>query len=392
MRARVGRRGTGLNARGGVPPVIGSDGARGERAEGPTGPPARSVRGQKRGAAGNGLRYVHDSQPGIRRQRRGRGFTYLAADGSRLTDEAELRRIRTLAIPPAWTDVWICTSPRGHIQATGRDARGRKQHRYHQRWHEMRGVNKFDRMAAFGETLPAIRARVDELLGRPGLPREKVVAAAVRLLDLTSIRVGNDEYARTNESYGLTTLQDDHAEIHGKHVSLNFRGKSGKEHEIGVDDQRLARIMQRCQDLEGQTLFQYVGGDGEPQAINSSDVNRFLRETAGQDFTAKDFRTWNGTVRCAAALRDSEEAGSERERKRRVNTAVRSASELLGNTATICRKSYIHPAVISAYTKGDLPPAQGAGTEERPGLSDDEAYTLQFLEPHDGAGVARTAS
>lgn len=317
---------------------------------------------------------------------------YLAPDGSRMTDEAELRRIRTLAIPPAWTDVWICPSSRGHIQATGRDARGRKQHRYHQRWHEMRGATKFDRMAAFGEALPAIRARVDKLLGLPGLPREKVVAAAVRLLDLTSIRVGNDEYARTNESYGLTTLQDEHAEIHGKHVTLSFRGKSGKEHEIGVDDRRLARIMQRCQDLEGQALFQYVGMDGEPQAINSSDVNRFLRETTGQDFTAKDFRTWNGTVRCAAALRDSPEATSERERKRQVNAAVRSAAELLGNTATICRKSYIHPAVFDAYTKGLLPPSEVPLIEVRPGLSDDEAFALQFLEPAGGAGETRKAS
>ena len=250
-----------------------------------------------------GLRYASDASPGLTRRRSGRGFSYRDPDGVAVRDPETLARIKALAIPPAWTDVWICRWPNGHLQASGRDARGRKQYRYHDRWHERRGTDKFDRMLAFAEALPGIRARCDEDLARRGLPREKVLAAVVRLLELTLIRVGNDEYARLNQSFGLTTLRDRHASVDGTAIQFRFRGKSGQTHEVGLRDRRLASLVRRCQELPGQELFQYVDEDGDVQDVASDDVNAYLREASGGDFTAKDFRTWAGTVLAYRALR-----------------------------------------------------------------------------------------
>jgi DNA topoisomerase-1 len=299
-----------------------------------------------------GLRYSHDSQTGIRRRRAGRGFTYSDQHGDTVRDKETLARIRSLAIPPAWTDVWICRWPNGHVQATGRDARGRKQHRYHPRWHEARGESKFDRMMAFARVLPSIRERCDADLTKPGLPREKVLAAVVRLLELTLIRVGNDEYARLNESFGLTTLRDDHAEIEGTRVRFTFRGKSGKEHEVGIRDRRLASVVRRCQELPGQELLQYVDDDGEVRDIASDDVNEYLREISGGDFTAKDFRTWAGTVLAYRALRALQPADSATAMKKNVVAVMRETAGRLGNTPAVARKSYVHPAVLEAYMDG----------------------------------------
>jgi DNA topoisomerase-1 len=243
-----------------------------------------------------GLRYVSDAMPGIRRRRAGRGFTYAGTDGRRLTDRRVLARIRALAIPPAWTDVWICPIARGHLQATGRDARGRKQYRYHARWREVRDEAKYGRMVAFGQALPRIRRRVEADLALPGLPRERVLAAVVRLLEKTAVRVGNEEYARENRSFGLTTLRNRHAEVGTSRIRFRFRGKGGKETEVELNDRRLARIVARCQELPGQALFTYLDEDGEPRTVDSADVNEYLREISGEEFTAKDFRTWAGTV------------------------------------------------------------------------------------------------
>jgi DNA topoisomerase-1 len=243
-----------------------------------------------------GLRYVNDAMPGIRRRRAGRGFTYAGTDGRRLTDRRVLARIRALAIPPAWTDVWICPIARGHLQATGRDARGRKQYRYHARWREVRDEAKYGRMVAFGQALPRIRRRVEADLALPGLPRERVLAAVVRLLEKTAVRVGNEEYARENRSFGLTTLRNRHAEVGTSRIRFRFRGKGGKETEVELNDRRLARIVARCQELPGQALFTYLDEDGEPRTVDSADVNEYLREISGEEFTAKDFRTWAGTV------------------------------------------------------------------------------------------------
>lgn len=248
------------------------------------------------------LRYVSSSEPGIRRRRQGSGFGYVDPKGNRVTDETELDRIRSLAIPPAWTDVWICRSPTGHLQATGRDARGRKQYRYHSRWGEVRDETKYHRMIAFGKVLPRIRKQVKHDLGLRSLSRERVLATVVQLLDATSIRVGNDDYARENRSFGLTTLRDDHVEVHGTHVDFDFRGKGGKRHRISYQDPRVARIITRCQALPGRHLFQYVDDGGEPVEVDSEDVNEYLRDASGGDYTAKDFRTWTGTVLAAWAL------------------------------------------------------------------------------------------
>ncbi|AUX29645.1 MULTISPECIES: DNA topoisomerase IB [Sorangium] len=301
-----------------------------------------------------GLRYVNDGEPGISRRKAGKGFTFLDPEGRPIKDEATLQRIRRLAIPPAWTGVWICQSERGHIQATGRDARGRKQYRYHPRWREVRDETKYDRMLAFGSALPAIRAAVERDLALPGLPREKVLATVVRLLDETSIRIGNDEYARDNNSYGLTTLHDEHVEIKGDLIRFHFRGKSGKEHELTVRDRRLARIVKRCQDVPGHELFQYIDGDGQRQRVHSDDVNEYLRSLAGQEFTAKDFRTWTGTVLCASFFCEMEVATSARQMKKCVAQVIDMVSARLGNTRAVCQRCYVHPAVIRAYTEGAL--------------------------------------
>jgi DNA topoisomerase I len=312
-----------------------------------------------------GLRYSSDAQPGIRRRRSGRGFSYVDADGKTVRDAALLARIKSLAIPPAWNDVWICRWPNGHIQATGRDARGRKQHRYHARWHEARDESKFDRMASFAGALPAIRERTDADLGRPGLPREKVLAAVVRLLELTLIRVGNDEYARLNKSFGLTTLRDRHARIEGSRVRFRFRGKSGQQHEVGIRDRRLATVVKHCQELPGQELFQYVDDEGAVVDVASDDVNDYLREIAGADFSAKDFRTWAGTVLAYRALRALQPADSATDARRNVVAAIRETAGWLGNTPAVARKSYVHPAVLEAYMDGRVGGALVEAAEEQ---------------------------
>jgi DNA topoisomerase I len=301
-----------------------------------------------------GLRYVSDTGPGIRRRRAGRGFSYTGTDGQRLTDRRQIERIKALAIPPAWTDVWISPTRRGHIQATGRDQKGRKQYRYHPRWHDVRDEVKFGRMVAFAAALPRIRERTEQDLRRQGLPREKVLATVVRLLEKTMMRVGNDEYARDNDSYGLTTLQDEHAEVTSRRVVFRYRGKSGREHETTLDDPRLARIVKRCQELPGQELLQYVDEDGRARDIDSADVNDYLREITGEPFTAKDFRTWAGTVLACMALQEFDAVASEGEAQKNVVAAVKRVAERLGNTPAVCRSSYIHPEVLDAYLDGSM--------------------------------------
>jgi DNA topoisomerase I len=301
-----------------------------------------------------GLRYVNDAGPGIRRRRAGPGFAYVGPDGETIRDPRQLQRIRALAIPPAWSDVWISPTRRGHIQATGRDARGRKQYRYHPRWRSVRDDVKYGRMLAFAAALPRIRERTDADLRRQGLPREKVLATVVRLLEKTMIRVGNDEYARDNESYGLTTMEDEHANVSTRRVVFRYRGKSGKEHEAALDDPRLARIVGRCQDLPGQQLFQYVAEDGSVRDLDSADVNAYLREITGEPFTAKDFRTWAGTVLACMALQEFEAFDSEVEAKKNVVAAIRRVAQRLGNTPAVCRSSYIHPVILDAYLDGSM--------------------------------------
>jgi DNA topoisomerase I len=327
-----------------------------------------------------GLRHVSDSGPGIRRKRSGKRFTYLDVDGEPIRDEGELARIASLVIPPAWTDVWICPSPRGHLQATGRDARGRKQYRYHPRWREVRDETKYGRLRAFGEALPHLRRRVDHDLARPGLSREKVLATVVRLLETTLVRVGNDEYARHNGSYGLTTLHDEHVDVHGATIQFSFRGKSGKKHTVDAHDRRLAGIVKRCRELPGQELFRYQDADGQTHAIGSADVNDYLREAMGEEFTAKDIRTWAGSVLAAQELLRRGPAPSETECRHNIATAIQAVSERLGNTPAICRRCYVHPAVIEAYQDGTL---AELGTLKRNGRSQrppEEALLLRLLD------------
>jgi DNA topoisomerase-1 len=311
-----------------------------------------------------GLHHSSDARPGITRRRSGRGFTYRDRDGATIRDEKTLARIRSLAIPPAWTEVWICPSPLGHIQATGRDARGRKQYRYHPRWRVRRDAGKFERMLEFADALPAIRARCDADLALPGLPREKVLAAVVRLLELTLIRVGNDEYARLNKSFGLTTLQDRHAVVEGSKVHFRFRAKSGKIQEVDLKDRRLARLVKRCQELPGQELFQYIDDDGEVRDVASDDVNAYLREATGGGFTAKDFRTWAGTLLAFRALSSLGPAQGKTASRKNVLHAIRQVADGLGNTPTVARGSYVHPAVVDAYLEGSLRGALLEATEE----------------------------
>ncbi len=300
-----------------------------------------------------GLRYVNDLKPGISRRRQGKGFSYRRADGSLVTDPEERARIEAIVIPPAWTDVWICLRPDGHIQATGRDERGRKQYRYHPHWREVRDTAKFDSLAAFGRVLPRVRAQVEADLRRPGLPQEKVLAAVVHLLDETLIRIGNDEYAVTNDSYGLTTIEHDHAEVHGGVVQLEFGGKSGTEFDVEVRDPRLARIVRQCQELPGEDLFQYLD-DGRVVDITSTHVNDYLRSLARGERTAKDFRTWGGTVVAAETLVGLGPAATPKEADRNTLVAIDAAAEKLGNTRAVARSSYVHPQVAEAYRDGTL--------------------------------------
>ncbi|WP_448204828.1 DNA topoisomerase IB [Azospirillum sp. sgz302134] len=338
----------------------------------------------KEAAACAGLAYVSDEEPGIRRRRAGKGFSYKWPDGRTVTEEDTLERIRKLAIPPAYRDVWICPDPDGHIQATGRDDKGRKQYRYHARWTEIREGTKFGRMLEFCRALPAIRQRVDEDLSRRGLPREKVLATVVRLLETTLIRVGNESYARENQSYGLTTLRDGHADIEGSEIRFSFKGKSGKEWNVSMKDRRLARVVRACQDVPGEELFQYVDGDGQRHAIASGDVNDYLRAITGQDFTAKDFRTWAGTVLAAMALKEFESFDTRTKAKRNVTRAIEQVASRLGNTASVCRKSYVHPEILDAYVEGNLLDSLKTEVEaelrdDLSGLDAEEAAVLAFL-------------
>jgi DNA topoisomerase-1 len=326
-----------------------------------------------------GLRYVSDEMRGITRVARGKHFAYIAPDGSEIADEKELARIRALAVPPAYTDVWICPIPNGHLQATGRDARGRKQYRYHKRWREIRDENKYGRMIAFAQALPAIRKRIETDLGLSGLPREKVLATVVQLLETTAIRVGNDEYAKDNGSYGLTTLRNQHAKVEGSTVRFSFRGKSGVRHAIDLRDRRLARIVRKCQDLPGQQLFEYVDDEGAAHAIDSSDVNEYIRSISGADFSAKDFRTWLGTVTCATLLAEQQEAQTQTERKQRLTAVIKDVAQRLGNTPAVCRKCYVHPDVLDAYMElGALHTPQKMRHTE--GLLPQELFVLALLQ------------
>jgi DNA topoisomerase-1 len=331
-----------------------------------------------------GLRYVSDDRPGVRRERQGDTFRYLDARGHEIADADALKRFKSLGIPPVWTDVWICPLPNGHLQATGRDAKGRKQYRYHPRWRATRDETKYGRMLAFGQTLPQIRARVDQDLRARELSRAKVLATVVRLLETTLIRVGNREYARANSSYGLTTMRDKHVQIGGAKVTFQFRGKSGKSHTITLNDRRLARIVKRCRDLPGYDLFQYLDEHGARQTIGSADVNDYLREIAGQEFTAKDFRTWAGTLLAAMALREFAPHSSASEAKKNIVRAIEHVAERLGNTPSICRKCYIHPAVLEAYLDGSLVETLQQRAEDlrerEADLDDDEASVLGFLQ------------
>ena len=308
-----------------------------------------------RAAKEAGLIYVTDDSPGISRKKQGaKNFIYLDPRGKQIKDRQTLDRIRMLAIPPAYRDVWICANERGHIQAVGRDDRGRKQYRYHEKWREVRDENKYGRMIDFAKALPRIRQRVAKDLKRPGLPREKVLAAVVKFMEMTLIRVGNDEYAKNNKSYGLTTLQDRHAKFSRGKIKLEFRGKSGVEHEFEIDDPRLASIAKQCQDLPGQELFQYLDDKGVVHDIGSTDVNDYLRDITGKDFTAKDFRTWAGTVLAATALQEIEKFDSKAQAKKNVVRAVETVAAKLGNTKAVCRKCYIHPEILNAYMEGVL--------------------------------------
>jgi DNA topoisomerase-1 len=329
-----------------------------------------------------GLRYVHDGRAGIHREAVKDGFRYLDAHGAPVEDETTLARIKGLVIPPAWQDVWICAQANGHLQATGRDARGRKQYRYHPKWRTARDEVKYERMLKFGDALPAIRHEVDRALKLPGLPREKVLATIVYLLEATMMRVGNEEYARTNKSFGLTTLRNRHVKVDGSDVQFSFRGKSGVYHKVKVHDRRLAGIVKRTRDLPGQELFQYIDEDGETHSVDSSDVNDYLRNITGEEYTAKDFRTWSGTVLAALALQEFEKFDSETQAKKNIVRAIESVAEKLGNTPTICRKCYVHPAVLDAYLEGAPLDVMRERTEEK--LAED----LHALQPEEAAVLA----
>jgi DNA topoisomerase I len=338
-----------------------------------------------------GLRYVTDAMPGITRKRRGKGFAYVAPDGSTVRERDAIQRFRSLVIPPAWTNVWICPIENGHLQVTARDARGRKQYRYHPRFREQRDGTKFERLFEFGDVIWRIRDAVARDVALDGLPREKVLATLVWLLERTFIRVGTEEMSRMNKSYGLTTLRKKHVEVEGSELRFEFRGKSGVEHAVTVDDARIARIVQRCQDLRGEILFKYIDDDGARREVEAGDVNDYLREVTGSDITAKDFRTWAGTMIAAEFLRALGPAPTAKQANRNVVAAIDHTAERLGNTRAVCRKYYIHPSLVAAYLKGDvLPPLRLRRVKVRkPGgkLRRHEAEVLAFLRDH--AGHAR---
>lgn len=329
-----------------------------------------------------GLRYITDESVGYSRQLVRDGFRYLDTEGREITDSETLARIKSLAIPPAWTDVWICPKENGHLQATGRDARGRKQYRYHKQWRQVRDEAKYERMVGFGMKLPAIRQKLDEDIARPGLSRTKVIATIVRLLDVTHIRIGNEEYAQANKSFGLTTLRNRHVTIEGTAIEFRFRGKSGIVHSVKIKEPRLARIVRRMRELPGQELFQYVDGEGQRHSIGSADVNDYLQEITGEHYSAKDFRTWGGTVQAAMVLKEIGPASSATEAKRNIKQAVDAAAARLGNTPAICRKCYVHPTIFDAYEQGLLHSLQldRSLAREHPQLSEDEVFTLKLLQ------------
>jgi DNA topoisomerase I len=331
-----------------------------------------------------GLRYVSDERPGIRRRKSGKGWSYRAPDGTRVSKPDTIKRIRSLAIPPAWTDVWICPHADGHVQATGRDAKGRKQYRYHPLFREVRESTKYEHVVAFANALPTIRAKVHEHMGLRGLPREKLLATVVHLLETTLIRVGNDDYAKQNNSYGLTTLENRHVVVDGSEVRFRFTGKSGKQWSLAVKDRRVAKIIKACQELPGQDLLQYVDSDGNLQGVSSSDVNAYLKEITGMDITAKDFRTWAGTVLAAVALKEVESFDSAAQAKRNLRAAIERVAARLGNTPTICRKCYVHPEVLSSYLNGGLvleikSEVESELRDELSGLQPEEAAVLAML-------------
>ncbi len=342
-----------------------------------------------------GLRYTTDSKPGIRRTRHGSAFRYLSAEGRRVTSGEDLSRIRSLVIPPAWEEVWICSDARGHLQATGRDARGRKQYRYHPKWREIRDETKYDRLIGFAQALPQVRERTDRDLKKPGVPREKVLGTVVQLLEKTLIRVGNDEYAKQNRSFGLTTLRDGHVDVRGGRVRFTFRGKSGIDHEINLDDRRLAKIVRACRDIPGYDLFQFYDDQGKRQSVGSADVNAYLKELTGEDYTSKDFRTWAGTVHAAQLLRDCTAYESAAEAKRHVLKAVESVAKRLGNTKAVSRKCYIHPAIFDSYADGSMIKTRVARAQRSRSpyaLNECEAAVLALLQGRSSKGTRRKAS
>jgi DNA topoisomerase-1 len=346
----------------------------------------------RRAARASGLRYIADDCAGIRRVRAGRGFAYVSSRGRRVRDPATLQRIRGLVIPPAWTEVWICLDPKGHIQAVGRDDRGRKQYLYHARWREARDRDKYHKLIDFASALPRIRRAIKHHLAQQGLPRIRVLAAVLAVMEQTLIRIGNDEYAGQNGSFGLTTLRDRHARINGRKVRFEFNGKSGIEHEIDLHDPRLTQIIRRCRDLPGQELFQYLDDDGNVCDVGSSDVNDYLRQISGADFTTKDFRTWAGTVLAACALREMDSFKSIAQAKRNLVRAIDAVADRLGNTRAVCRKSYIHPEVIDSYLRGGLMKgfvAKGRPAKSVRGLRPEENAVLGVLARRPGAASRR---
>ncbi len=331
-----------------------------------------------------GLRYVSDDQPGYSRKPCGKKFAYFDTQGNEIKDETRILRLNRLAIPPAYQDVWICPSPEGHLQATGRDDRGRKQYRYHERWRTQRDENKYEKMIVFGQALPKIRRRIDRDLKRRGLPREKVLATVVQLLEKTFIRIGNEEYAKENKSFGLTTMRGRHVDVKGENLRFHFRGKSGIEHDIDVNDRRVAKIVKKMQELPGQEVFQYLDDAGEKHHVTSDDVNAYLREITGEEFTAKDFRTWAGTVMAAMALQSQELFENNSQAKKNVKAAISAVAKMLGNTPTVCRKCYVHPAVLETYLDGSLIEGLRKQTEKTladsfENLRSEEAAVLAFL-------------
>lgn len=347
--------------------------------------PVPPVDEHRESAVAAGLRYVTDTMGGIRRKRVGRGVSYLRPDGSRVRDAATLNRIKALVIPPAWTDVWICPFPEGHIQVTARDAKGRKQYRYHPKYRAVRDETKFGRMLEFSELLPGIREHLEHDLALPALPRPKLLATVVWLLERTFIRVGNDEYARDNRSYGLTTMRRRHLTVSGWRMDFEFRGKSGVKHAVAVTDRRIARIIQHCQSLPGEELFQYLDEEGKRQSVDSGDINEYLRQISGREVTAKDFRTWAGTMLAAAALCRLGPAPTEKQAKANIVSAVDEVARRLGNTRAVCRKYYVHPAILNAYLEGQvapIPPDPPSPARDQPAASirRDEAIVLNFIQ------------